>query len=295
MAYEIKKGGELEDELRRAARRQARCAVRHLKERNARGVGESVHEARKNLKKIRGLIRLVRANLGKKFYNKENRSFRDIAKVLSARRDVEVLIKTLKKFRSAHRFAASNPALTKLHKSLIKQEKEVAGKMKHESKQVLKNLKSARRRTKDWPIGKIKRSDLCIGFKATYRRGRRAFQKARTQPSPENLHEWRKRVKDLGYHFALLKQFGSKRLGSYCTDLTLLGDRLGDDHDLVMLATAVQANLPTPHEFATISKSIDASRKPLQKSVFRLGKKLYAEIPKTFVVRIKKDWARQRK
>ena len=56
---------------------------------------EAVHEARKDLKKIRSAIRLVRKSLGDELYRRENNHYRDIGRELSGFRDAEVLVETL--------------------------------------------------------------------------------------------------------------------------------------------------------------------------------------------------------
>ena len=65
-----------------------------------RGSGEesvAVHEARKSLKRLRALLRLVRPAVGEKAFKAENAFLRDIANSLSGARDQFVLAQTLKK------------------------------------------------------------------------------------------------------------------------------------------------------------------------------------------------------
>ena len=56
---------------------------------------EAIHEARKDMKKIRSAIRLVRDALGDDLYRRENHHYRDIGRELSGLRDAEVLVETL--------------------------------------------------------------------------------------------------------------------------------------------------------------------------------------------------------
>ena len=51
-----------------------------------------MHGARKDLKKTRALLRLVRPALPGKVYRRENRELRDIARALSSTRDADVLV-----------------------------------------------------------------------------------------------------------------------------------------------------------------------------------------------------------
>jgi CHAD domain-containing protein len=290
MAYRLKRKKRLTPEIRRVARKEIQRAIEHLRKQNASNGGEFVHEARKNLKKERALVRLIRENLGNKRYKKENGSLRNIAQGLSPRRDAEVLLNTLRKFRSAHGMNSLTPALIKLRKTFVKQEKSASRQVSRSGKKLDKELKAARRRVKDWRLGKIKKTDLWAGIHTAYKRGRKAFMTAREESSPENLHEWRKRVKDLGYHFDVIECFCSKELKGVAEDLSKLGDHLGDDHDLVMLGMAARSDSLTEQEINEISKSIVASRKSLQKAAFKLGEAVYAEKPKEFLERLRKCW-----
>jgi len=56
-----------------------------------RSLDDAVHEVRVCFKKLRGLIRLVRPELGQAQYKRENRSYRDINRKLSDVRDSAAL------------------------------------------------------------------------------------------------------------------------------------------------------------------------------------------------------------
>ena len=67
-----------------------------------------------------------------------------------------------------------------------------------------------------------------------------AFGHARRQPSDENLHEWRKRLKDLLYQLRLLQAAWPTVLGAYVQEAHRLADLLGDDHDLTVLISVLR-------------------------------------------------------
>ena len=57
-------------------------------------------------------------------------------------------------------------------------------------------------RATGWPTGPCDGesvASLAPGFERIYRRGRKTYKVARKNPSTENLHELRKRAKDLWY------------------------------------------------------------------------------------------------
>ncbi len=56
---------------------------------------EAVHEARKDLKKLRSLLRLVRGGLDAQTYRSENDCFRELGLELAGARDADVMLATL--------------------------------------------------------------------------------------------------------------------------------------------------------------------------------------------------------
>jgi len=106
----------------------------------------------------------------------------------------------------------------------------------------------------------------------TYRRGRAAAAKPATD---EDLHEWRKRVKDLWYQARLLS---IKRVAR---DAKALSKLLGDDHDLAVLSTEL------PHD-DPLQPLIGDRRAALQKRARKLGARVYEKPPKAFRKRVRK-------
>ena len=56
---------------------------------------QTVHEVRKSLKRLRALMRLLRGELGRKRYARENAALRDCGRRLAGARDAEVMVGTL--------------------------------------------------------------------------------------------------------------------------------------------------------------------------------------------------------
>ena len=73
----------------------------------------------------------------------------------------------------------------------------------------------------------------------TYAEGRKAFARADAEPSADNLHEWRKRVKDLWYQQQLLEDSWPGVMKAQAKEAKKLSKLLGDDHDLTVLAEHV--------------------------------------------------------
>ncbi|MDB6122574.1 MAG: domain containing protein [Pedosphaera sp.] len=252
--------------------------------------GESVHGVRKDLKKIRAVPRLIRDRLGKRVYQQENGRFRQIARALSTQRDAEVLLKTVDEFKATHREKSMKVALEKVQKEVRKRYEENSHHGLKWKTNLEKNLKTARRRTGEWPLQGIKPADLCCGIKKSCEKGQEGLHAAELVRSKENLHDWRKRVKDLWYQLRLLEPLWSKKLERIASQLEKLSEKLGEDHDLVMLEEAAQSAHLNEAELKLLSGAIAIRRKHLQEAAFRLGRKLYAEKPGVLARRIKHSW-----
>jgi CHAD domain-containing protein len=281
-AYRLREGKPLPGELRRAARGRIDHAVDELRGKTDSTPEEAVHEARKDMKKLRALLRLARGELGEETFARENACFRDAARELAGTRDSDVMLETLA--------ALELPAGVGLDLRKAIQE-ELARRADDDrraaGRAAVAVLKEARKRVDAWPLERDSFEALADGLERTYRRGRRAFREAREEPVAEALHEWRKRVKDLWYHHTLLRDLWPPVMSVVGDEAHELSDRLGDDHDLVVLAAWVRGHLEPGTEF---SDAVIRRREALQGEAFALGSRLYAEKPSAYMRRMRELW-----
>ena len=101
MAFKLKNKETLGKGICRIAHEQAECIADSLKTKRGQCQLGAVHEARKSVKKLRALVRLIADGLGERTLEQENRTFRKIGRDLSPLRDAEVLVKTLESFGGA--------------------------------------------------------------------------------------------------------------------------------------------------------------------------------------------------
>ena len=99
MAYRFKIGEEFGDGLRRIGAEQIERAISQLE---SAPTGTAVHETRKCMKRIRALLRLVRAGIGEGAYKRENARFGDIGRMLSTSRDQAVIRATADRLEADH-------------------------------------------------------------------------------------------------------------------------------------------------------------------------------------------------
>jgi CHAD domain-containing protein len=303
-----------------------------------------VHEARKALKRLRALLRLVRDELGEATYEREHELLRQAGVGLAKARDAEVLLATLDGLieRKPKRLG-SRRGVQRLRARLQLERDGAAALALADSAThagVLSDLRAMRVRVSTWELadaGGIEAIEPALGrlYAKGRRRMRRAAQARGERARGRTLHEWRKRVKDLRYVAEALeraeagkhgagkarpgkaggtgKARASKRSGkarkqvkarakagaAFVEELAKraddLGELLGDEHDLAVLAERVGAEAkagrasgaPGSGARKELLKAIAQRRKRLRKRALRDGKRLYRRKPKQFVRRVR--------
>jgi CHAD domain-containing protein len=136
-------------------------------------------------------------------------------------------------------------------------------------------------------------ASLGPGLEQSYRAARATRDEAEAQPSAENFHEWRKRVKDLWYNIQLLHPIWPEQMCAAAAELEKLGELLGDDHDLHMLAqTAIKksVNRDLESEAHQLLEIIGARKRELQTEALKLGRSFFQEKPADFCRRLHGYW-----
>ena len=278
-AYRLEEGEPLSEGIARVARGRIDRALEELRGETDSTPEQVVHEARKQLKKLRGLLRLARGELGEETYGRENACARDAARELAGMRDADAMLATLdtlgeletgplRQALEAHRVRTAGGART-----------QVAG-------EVMQALEQARERVDAWPLERDGFEAVEAGLGRTYRRGRREWRAVRREPSVEGLHEWRKRVKDHWYQLVLLEAAWPGVLEPWAEEAHSLSRRLGEDHDLAVLLEWSREHAPLDGLEAVVT----ARREDLQAQAFGLAAHLYAERPARFVRRMRRWW-----
>lgn len=242
-----------------------------------------VHETRKRFKEVRALLRLVRGPLGKQFAL-ENAWFRDAARELAAARDAEAVLEALEKLdlpRTAARSVrkvldlkrAAHPPLEPLITNVLDQ------------------LVIAQGRLGMWPQIEDTFDAIAPGLLRTYRAGRRGMLE---HQSAEELHDWRKRVKEHWYHVQLLRQVWPEMMKPYADVLSTLSKALGDHHDLhvlrEMLVASAPESLPHTPALGTALGAIDTRQAELEAEAVSIGRRVYAEKPAAWLARMRNVW-----
>ncbi|MFL6350303.1 MAG: CHAD domain-containing protein [Bryobacteraceae bacterium] len=294
MSYRFKPGESVPEGIKRIVVEELDSATEQLSRNDGKRRDETIHEARKSVKKIRGVLRLVQSELGPT-YRKENRRFRELGRKLSELRDAAAIIETFDNVVQKNKETLQENTLSSVRQALdkSKQETEHALQIDNVLKGATAALRAAKKRVKTWPLKRDGFRAIAPGLRARFRRGRKLMSTAQKDPRPENYHEWRKRVKDHWYHVRLLENVWTEVMQAHEASLKNLETWLGDDHNLVVLREKLESkpedygDKKDIHVFLALAGEY---QKELREKAMSLGHRVYEEKPRQFTKNIGKLW-----
>jgi CHAD domain-containing protein len=300
MAYRM----ELHEGLPRAVRRIGRDlfddAIENLKVPAAkRAVG--VHEARKDFKKLRALLALVAAAFDPDTLDMEDTTIRDAGRSLAAARDADVMVGALDALRKRFGGVLEGTAFVSIRRALMRERRAGVKRLiasDVQLREVVSSLERARDRIDAWPLSQDDFNAIRLGLRRAYARGRSSRKRVRHLPTSDNVHTWRKAVKELWYHTRLLEPIWPPMMEPLASELEVLAGALGEDHDLALLRQTVldrAARDSRLDDAGALVALLDQRRAELQVTALGLGERLYAETPVAFIARMKKYWIAARR
>ncbi len=275
MAYRLSKDDEtLTDTLRRIAREELSSALSQLPA-HGTAAPKGVHDIRKRVKKLRGLLRLVRP--GFETFAVENAALRETAQGLSALRDATVRLATFDRL-----FPEPPETLSQLRAHLAA-EAAAPTALAASVDQTRAALATILARAEQWTLQGKDRRILSTGLARTRTRARAALALAARDPGMEAMHEWRKRAKDHWYQARLLTPIWPEVMTPIATALSDLTEDLGNHHDLFVLADHVAAlpgDDPAAQGAALVSLHAMVARQDIEDRAFPEGARLFAGAPR---------------
>ncbi|HMI80752.1 MAG TPA: CHAD domain-containing protein, partial [Solirubrobacterales bacterium] len=248
--------------------------------------------ARKDLKKLRAVLRLLRGTLPEPACREEMRRYRDAGRALSATRDAEVRLAALEGLGEC---AVELPAdAFEAWRAILARDREAAANAARDLpaiEEARELIEAGLAGIEGWRLVGDSWDLIEGGLRRIYRRGRRAMRAAEREPSEANLHDWRKRAKDLWYTLRLLQGAWPAVLGALAGEAHRLSELLGDHHDLALLREDLQQRRLGEEETRALEGAIDGRQEELAAEAFTLGHLLYAERPQDFSRRMRSYWS----
>ena len=294
MAYRLIASESVPEGIKRIVLEEIDSATQVLAQASGRRRDEAIHEARKSVKKVRGILRLVRPELGG-MYRKENVRFRELGHRLSELRDAAALIEIFDQIAKRSAGTLEQKSIQAIRSGLQKEKR--ATEQRLDAGKVIKTASGAFHslapRVRKWPLEQNGFRAIACGLESTYRRGREALKQAERTKKSVAFHDFRKRVKDHWYHVRLLENLWTKVMEAHESSLKQLETWLGDDHNLVVLREKLKER---PEDFggevaATAFLSlVEQHQKELREKSISLGERVYAEKPRAFVRSLSELW-----
>lgn len=249
---------------------------------------DAVHALRKDLKRARAALRLLREAIGKAAYSRENAALRDVARPLAPVRDASVALDTVRgllrdaKEREVRVVLAGECRALREERNSLRSAVEDARALQA----LARRLDHARERIGRWRLPRELWPVLRDGIERIYRKGRKALAKARSARSDETLHEARKQVKYLGAAMKILTPTEARRAARLAKRADKIADRLGRDHDL---AVAGQRFTRAGKPGKVLLDDLGRRRKKLQKKALKRAQRLYRRKPAKFVAHLERS------
>lgn len=252
--------------LRRIAASELTAALARLPE-GAAPPPAHIHDVRKRIKKLRGLLRLLEP--GFPAFRDENAALRDAGRALAALRDSAVRLATFDAL-----FPEVPEALTTLRTRLA-QEAAHAAAVPAATGSARAALAALRSRAEGWTLHGKDSALLAKGLARTRRRALAAQARAEAEPGFEELHEWRKQAKHVWYQARLLAPVWPEVMGPIADAASNLTEDLGRHHDCAVLVAHLGAADPE----GLVAQQAETAQQAIEAHVFTEGHRLLAGDP----------------
>jgi CHAD domain-containing protein len=288
MAYQFsRKDKSVQGGVRRIAREEIAAALDALAE-VSHPLPERVHEARKTVKKLRGLIRLVRPTF--EAYAAENAALREAGRQLSGLRESEVARQTL--FSLADAAAVPQAEAAGIGAPLLSRHAE-----EHAEPSIEESLASFRAQMKAldaraarWRVDGQGFDAIEEGVGRSARQAKAAMKRALRTGRDEAFHDWRKRAKDHWYQARLLVPIWPEAMEPHVAAADRLGEALGAFNDLSVLIVELAPGDQGEAARARLLDEAAARRAALLDEAALLGRRLFAGPPEALAQRWRVWW-----
>lgn len=286
-------------EFRRIAGRRIDTAIAALK-------GDDVdpatgpHEARKSIKDLRALLRLVRP-ADEAFFRRENARYRDIAQSLAGVRAAAALVETVDRFIRDYPREAGAGGLDGIRQTLLAERNRLTaeeGDFCRLSAEAVAACEAGRAALDelDLPRRAPESADLLAeGMARVATRANKARKRARKSGDAAQFHEMRKSVKQHWAHIRQLSTVWPEHRRRRVKAAKRLGNRLGELHDIAVMRDLIASDadrLGTPEEIALFEALMDRKEVELEKKSLKMARRLFKAKPPRLARRVRRNYIR---
>ncbi|RWK41786.1 CHAD domain-containing protein [Mesorhizobium sp.] len=286
MSYRIDPRLPLTGEVRRILAEEIGKALVHLDAARDRPE-QALHKCRRQLKKIRALLRLVRPG-DEVFCSTENQCYREVAALLAEPREATALIETIDRLAKNFPEQSADGGLDAVRDTLVARQHEL-----HGGAGLGAAIAAATAACEDGisRIDKLALPDqpeqaadvLAEGARINLRRARKALDKAGSRGDADDFHDLRKAAKTHSMHLSLLGRLWPTPIKTRRKAVDELGEKLGELHDVFVLRNLLDGGarpLGSPQETRLLSKLLKRSEKSLKKTCLAAAADLFGDRPR---------------
>jgi CHAD domain-containing protein len=253
---------------------------------------ESIHETRKNIKKIRSILRLLMNNFDNQAFEVFNLEFRDSGRKLSSLRDAEALLEISDKIKTKK--ITSQKSIDNTRIQLIKYKDKITAEFlsNEDINLIIENLENLEKKFVNLEFFGKDSFVFNLGLQKIYIHCIKLMKKCSKDGTDLDFHEWRKQVKYLWNSIMFFQKIWNPVLATYSDEIHKLSDYLGDMHDLTVLNEMIvnnQIELETEDKERML-EMIENLKNKLRKLSFSQGFKLFIDKPSVFSKRLNKWW-----
>ncbi|ENN87466.1 hypothetical protein RHSP_28455 [Rhizobium freirei PRF 81] len=298
MSYRIRPDRAFDGEMHKVAVHQLGKAITVLKDR-PQGLHEAVHAARKSIKRVRALYRLI-APVAGEFQRQENDRLRDMARTLSSVRDATAMIEVSLYLQETATAPDERQALSRVNEVLTARRdrlSEAESDLEDKAQAAIDTCLEAIEAVKSVSVECGRRDAARLLQKSWRKNGRKAMEAfcecGDTDAHVESFHNLRKRSQDCWMNHLLLRDIWPTAMHAKQLEAKALVDVLGRYLDLSILSGVADRE---PHLFdsnddrARLLEAIISRQQVARKEALSRAHRVFGDKPEREARTIKQLW-----
>jgi CHAD domain-containing protein len=278
------------DEALRAIARSILADARTAIEDPVRSSAQAVHDFRRQMKRWRALLRLLRPFLGADGEQLRVEA-RDLARALGGARDAQSALDAFADLDSSGLgFSQRSLATVRSRIDEVRHAAETTTLTADMRLRLGQLLDHALASVEVWPLHTLTFADVAKRLTNGYRAAREAQPDHWADADGPELHELRKRLVTHRYQMDIIvplwRRFGKMWIG----EAQRLRDRLGSHQDLLVLMRMTEPGQPLARWRARLAPAIDRRAAKHVRAASRIARRLFVDKPKAFRRRLEAMW-----
>lgn len=251
----------------------------------------AVHAARRGLKRLRSLLKLIRPALTDEVYRREAKRLAETGRLLAGARDRHVMLQTLRHLEATYG-ALPDDTQAALERIVEAGDGGTGSGQADARKKAASKLATARKFFAGRAVDNVSLASVFEGIDRVYRRARRMHRHCGRGASDEDFHTWRKGVQQHWRHMQLLSRAWPDALTARASEAKALSQLLGEDHDLsVLMAFArTHAQALPPSGLAALEAQVHEMQTHLRQLAMVHGDRLFVEPADDLIDRLSAYW-----